>query len=270
VGSDSRKRGWRRLLGGLGSPPATRIASHARWKELASRESASYGSADPFPHAVIDRFLDEDVLDEIRSEVPDWTDRSRWLCFDTDLPDGRVAQRGKLHISDEQQLGPTTRALLQELRSAAFLETLEVLTGIGGLIPDPHNVGGGLHLCLPGSVLRVHADFSRHPTFGLDRRLNLVLYLNRDWEERFGGSLELWRRDMSECGRRIEPVANRVVVFDTTRDALHGHPDPVRCPEGRARMSLALYYYTNGRPPEEDTPEHSTLWQNAPGELESR
>lgn len=263
---ESGKRSWRALLGRRRPLLATDVASHGRWHEAASHARDAYATADPFPHAVLDRFLDRDVLDAVVAEVPDWTDRSGWLCYDTDLPDGRVAQRGKLHISDEQKLGATTRALLHELRSAAFLETLETLTGIPNLIPDPHNVGGGLHLCLPGSVLRVHADFSKHPTWGLDRRLNLILYLNPGWEESWGGNLELWRRDMSECRRRIVPEANRVVVFDTTRTSFHGHPAPVRCPAGQARKSLALYYYTNGRPADEDATAHSTLWQDVPDE----
>jgi hypothetical protein len=266
VASVESGKSWRRLLGRREPRSANRIAAHERWKDIASRQRGAYAAADPFPHAVFDHFLDENVLAAVVSEVPDWSDPSGWLCYDTDLPDGRVAQRGKLHISDEQQLGPTTRALLHELRSAAFLETLETLTGIAGLIPDPHNIGGGLHLCLPGSVLRVHADFSKHPIWDLDRRLNLLLYLNQGWQPDWGGNLELWRRDMSECRRRIVPEANRMVVFDTTRHSLHGHPEPVRCPEGRVRKSLALYYYTNGRPPEDETTGHSTLWQDAPGE----
>ena len=140
------------------------------------------------------------------------------------------------------------------------------LTGIDGLLPDPHMTGGGLHQYLPGAELRVHADFNKLPGYGLDRRLNLLLYLNPAWDEAWGGALELWDRDMQACVQRIAPVANRCVVFSTTRDSYHGMPDPLRCPDGVTRRSLALYYYSNGRPQHERGPDHSTLWQTRPGE----
>ena len=229
-------------------------------------KGSSYRGADPFPHIVLDEFLPHATLEAVIAEIPRWSDRSQWLCFDAELPDGRAAQHNKLHLSDERRLGRTTCALLRELRSAAFLQILEKLTGIDALIPDAHNLGGGLHVCFPGSILRIHADFNRHPLWGLDRRLNLLLYLNERWEEDWGGALELWPADMSECRRRILPIANRCVVFNTSRDSFHGHPQAVTCPPAEARKSLALYYYTNGRPTREAGPDHSTLWQDLPEE----
>jgi hypothetical protein len=95
----------------------------------------------------------------------------------------------------------------------------------------------------------------------LDRRLNLLLYLNKDWKEEYGGHLELWNRDMTQCGAKLLPVLNRVMVFGTTDFTYHGHPDPLKCPEGMTRKSLALYYFTNGRPAEELSGEHSTLFR---------
>src|SRR5256885_1536621 len=87
-----------------------------------------------------------------------------------------------------------------------------------------------------------------------------------EWKEEFGGHLELWARDMSHSEKRVLPVFNRCVIFSTTDYSYHGHPDPLNCPEDRARKSLALYYYTNGRPPEEVSPLHTTLFQRRPGE----
>jgi Rps23 Pro-64 3,4-dihydroxylase Tpa1-like proline 4-hydroxylase len=93
----------------------------------------------------------------------------------------------------------------------------------------------------------VHADFNRHEKLNLDRRLNLLLYLNRDWKEEYGGHLQLWTRDMGRCVVKVLPVFNRCVVFSTTDFSYHGHPDPLTCPPGRTRKSIAMYYYTNGR-----------------------
>jgi hypothetical protein len=94
----------------------------------------------------------------------------------------------------------------------------------------------------------------------------LLLYLNRDWKEEYGGNLELWTRDMSRCIKRVLPVFNRCVVFSTTDFSFHGHPDPLTCPEGRTRKSVAMYYYSNGRPAEEISGDHTTLFKGRPGE----
>jgi hypothetical protein len=142
-----------------------------------------------------------------------------------------------------------------------FLQFLSEVTGIPNLISDPGFEGGGLHQIIRGGKLGVHADFNRHRDFGLDRRLNLLLYLNRDWREEYGGNLELWDRTMSRCEARVAPLFNRVMIFGTTDFTYHGHPDPLQCPEGMTRKSMALYYFSNGRPAEELSGDHSTLFR---------
>jgi hypothetical protein len=107
----------------------------------------------------------------------------------------------------------------------------------------------------------VHADFNKHHQYGLDRRLNLLLYLNKNWKDEYGGNLELWDREMTRCEARVAPLFNRVMIFSTTDFTFHGHPDPLRCPEGMTRKSLALYYFSNGRPSEEISGEHSTIFR---------
>ena len=163
-------------------------------------------------------------------------------------------------------LGPTTRHLLSEFNSAPFVNFLEEVTQIKGLVPDPHYFGGGIHQIEAGGYLKIHADFNVHQRLRLDRRLNALLYLNRDWRDEWGGQLELWNKDMTLAVRKISPQFNRLVVFATTDSSFHGHPDPLLCPPGVTRRSLALYYYTNGRPAEERSSAHSTLHQVRPGE----
>jgi len=150
---------------------------------------------------------------------------------------------------------------MYHLNSMSFLEFLSAVTGIQNLIPDPGFEGGGLHQILPGGKLGVHADFNKHRSFGLDRRLNVLVYLNKDWREDYGGHLQLWDREMRACEAKVLPVFNRVMVFGTTDFTYHGHPDPLQCPNGMTRKSLALYYFTNGRPSEEVTGEHSTVFR---------
>ena len=227
--------------------------------ELALKHRDEYANAQPFPHIVIDNFFPEEVLNDILTEYPKAGDID-WQKFEN------KAEK-KLANKHERYMGDHTRSLLYQLNSSTFISFLETLTGIGGIIPDPHFEGGGLHQIERGGYLKVHADFNRHTRMRLDRRLNLLLYLNKDWKEEYGGHLELWDTAMTRCEKKILPIFNRFVLFTTTDFTYHGHPEPLMCPEGWTRKSLALYYYTNGRPASEGTgKEHSTLFQARPGE----
>jgi len=199
-------------------------------KAVGAAKHAAYVAADPFPHIVIDDFLPPAILETVLDEFPG-PDAIDWKRF----KDGTGR---KLATRDEAQMGPRTLALLHELNSSRFLRVLEALTGIDGLIPDPHLEGGGLHQIERGGFLKVHADFNKHEKLGLDRRLNLLLYLNKDWREEFGGHLELWSPDMKRCAHRVLPLFNRCVVFSTTDNSFHGHPEPLTCPEGASRKSI--------------------------------
>ncbi|MDY7024278.1 MAG: 2OG-Fe(II) oxygenase [Cyanobacteriota bacterium] len=225
---------------------------------LATQYQESYANAQPYPHVVIDNFLPESVLNAILDEFPD-PETIKWQKFN-----GNYSK--KLASTSELQMGETTRFLLYQLNSSVFVRFLEKLTGIEGIIPDPHFLGGGLHQIERGGFLKVHVDFNRHENLGIDRRLNLLLYLNKDWKEEYGGHLEMWDAKMTNCGNRVLPIFNRCVIFSTTDFSYHGHPDPLNCPEGLSRKSLALYYYSNGRPSEELSDGHTTVFQARPGE----
>jgi Rps23 Pro-64 3,4-dihydroxylase Tpa1-like proline 4-hydroxylase len=225
----------------------------ARMRELERAAHSTYINAKPYPHIVFDNFFDPSLVDQVLTEFPKPT-AIKWQNFDN-------AQEIKLASAAEASFGPATRLLLYHLNSITFLEFLSRVTGIENLISDPGFEGGGLHQILPGGKLGVHADFNRHRDYGLDRRLNLLLYLNKNWSEEYDGALQLWDKDMTRCEAKVLPIFNRVMIFGTTDFTYHGHPDPLQCPEGMTRKSLALYYFTNGRPAEEVTGEHSTLFR---------
>lgn len=230
------------------------------------RDAERYAAAQPFPHIVIETFLTRASLANAIAEFPSPEAIQEWRRADAVDANGRIAQARKLGYSQERHFGPTLRALVHELNSGPFLRYLEQLTGIDHLIPDPHMVGGGLHQYLPGAVLRVHADFNRLPGVNLDRRLNLLLYLNAGWQPQWGGDLELWDASMQRCASRIAPLANRCVIFSTTSTSYHGMPEPLASPSRRHPALTRAYYYSNGRPAEERVPDHSTLWQTRPHE----
>jgi hypothetical protein len=144
---------------------------------------------------------------------------------------------------------------------------LEKITGVQNLIADGKILGGGLHQIQPGGRLNIHVDYSHHPETQLNRRLNLLIYLNRNWREEYGGHFELWDREIKNCVRRVLPSYNRCVIFATSSFSYHGHPEPLTCPPDRSRKSLALYYYSLGRPEEGgEAIEHNTLFYQRPGE----
>ncbi len=223
--------------------------------EAGRRAHAAYASADPFPHAVLDDFFPEALVESARRSAADPC--IRWQSKDVDTS-------RKSWCSDECAMPWALQVLLFKLNSRPFLRFLEELSGIRGLIPDPYLEGGGLHRIERGGFLGIHADFNVLERLRLDRRLNLLLYLNEDWQSEWGGALELWDADMRTCVRRVVPSLGRMVVFSTTDVSFHGHPHPLACPPERARISIALYYYTAGRPERERSEPHSTLYKTLP------
>ena len=226
--------------------------------KIAAERSEDYAKADPFPHIVLDDVFPADFLRQVAAEFPDVNDPD-WHKFDNN-------REKKLASQGDEQLGPYARAFISNLNSGSFINFLEKLTGIEGLIADPHLMGGGMHRIQPGGKLAVHVDFNKYKRLGLERRLNVLVYLNEDWEESYGGHFELWNKDMTESVVKILPIFNRMAMFSTTEISWHGHPDPLTCPEDRSRRSIALYYYTMGRDDGFDVEEHTTIFTGRPEE----
>lgn len=217
-----------------------------------------YLSAAPYPHVSVDGLFDERVLDGVVAEFPDPETMS--IKYDNK----REVKRGS---GSEAGLPLFTRTFIRALNSATFIDFLEAVTGVDGLVPDPHLVGGGLHALPRGGKLSLHTDFNYHEKLRLHRRINVLIYLNRDWLEEYGGEFQAWRPNGSDAEARYLPLFNRTVIFNTNDYTFHGNPDPVTCPEGWVRRSIALYYYTNGRPKDEWTGlREGTIFMNRPGE----
>jgi hypothetical protein len=233
-------------------PPGLELA------KLAGEKENEYQQAEPFPNIAFPNFFDPQILDRVLDEFPDLS-RQREVSTYDNPNERKLASRG------EALFGPATRRLVHFLNSQPVLEFLQRLTGIKEtLLPDPYLEGGGYHEIKPGGLLKVHADFNKSRATGLDRRINLLVYLNKNWEESYGGHLELWDRDMKRPLKKILPTFNTVAIFSTTDFSHHGHPNPLTCPPDRSRKSLALYYFSNGRPAQEvhaRLEEHGTLFK---------
>lgn len=225
--------------------------------ELFNEGCVFYNTQAPFPHIVIDNFLHRDTALELAKEFPKPTERT-WWKYDN------VFEK-KLAFDNLGLMPSKIKQLLTEFNSAEFIKHLEKLTNIQGLYPDPAYRGGGMHMTLPGGKLDIHADFNIHPELKLERRLNVIYYLNPVWELGWSGNLELWNRDMTHPVKTIIPSLNKFVCFNVTDDSNHGHPDPLTCPEGYSRQSLAVYYYTK---PEKKLVPHSTIYKKRPQDSE--
>ena len=219
---------------------------------LALREQ--YQAGDPFPHIVLDGLFEDADLERVLAEFPS-PDQMRWRRFESPLE----KKLGYYH--EDSTVSSAVRAFLEAMNGFEMLLWLEALTGMDGLIPDPYFGGGGLHQIEPGGFLKIHADFNVHPKLKLDRRANMLVYLNKGWRDEWGGHLELWDGSMTACRKRIAPLFNRTVIFSTTDTSFHGHPHPLASPPGVTRKSVSLYYYTAGRPAAEQTPPHDTIFR---------
>ena len=212
-----------------------------------------YAEAAPFPHVVIDDVLQPAAFKAAMTEFPG-IDDPFW--------------KGYLHVNEAKYSNteadtwsPALQEAAKALTSPEFVAYLEELSGISGLLPDWSMDGGGLHQTKRGGHLNIHTDFSthhQHPNWA--RRVNVLLYLNEEWRDEWGGKLELWDKDMTACQDRVTPQGNRMLVFTTSDLSFHGHPDGLTCPEDVARRSIALYYFTE----EERTERRSTHYRARP------
>ena len=225
-------------------------------EDLALERSPEFRGAEPFPFVVIDGLFSNNALRRVEREFPE---RSSMSIQYNALHENKSAEQSW------DRIGPATREVLARLNSERFLDFLEKLTGIQGLIADTRLIGGGLHQIGRGGKLDVHADFNYFEATRLHRRLNVLRYLNQDWRSEWGGQLELWTHDLAFCQRSIEPEFNRMVIFATTATSFHGHPKPLTCPSNVTRKSLALYYYTAYPGPDAQAA-HSTLFHEVPGD----
>lgn len=214
----------------------------------------AYQSGEPYHHICIDNFLPMDVVEQVRTDLNNLPDSER----------GFDAAEEKLKSQyNPDRLPAYSRSLFHAFNSRAFLLFLEEMTGIPHLIPDPYFVGAGIHKTLNGGYLNIHADFNVHKHMRVERRLNVLIYLNPPWQEDWGGSFEIWDKQMTSKMASFAPTENRMVCFSTGSDTFHGNPEPVNHPEGLPRQSIALYYYTATW--DDSRLEHTTIFKPRPG-----
>lgn len=217
--------------------PITRLFPYAKWSPQLPRLRGQFQENQPYPHVHLKKFLDANVAAQMACEFPGLA-TDAWTRY-------KHPNENKLGLAKRSLFPPLLGEVVDELNSDEFVHWLSQLTGIPGLVSDDMQEGGGLHQSGTGGFLNVHTDFSNHHYHKHWRRqVNLILYLNPDWQQPWGGALELWDREMRRCVVKVPPLFNEALIFRTDEISYHGFPEPLRCPEGESRKSLALYYYT--------------------------
>lgn len=215
----------------------TRLFPCSRWHSELPQLAARYKEARPFPHIHLLNFLEEDAARSLAEQFPSPSSNA-WIQY-------KHFNENKSGLTRRELFPEGLRKLVDELNSEEFLSWLSQLTGIPNLVADPTLEGGGLHQSGRGGFLNLHTDFTVHHSHKeWRRRVNLILYLNPEWREEWGGAIELWDARMQKCCASVPPFLNHALIFSTIEDSFHGFPEKLRCPEGVSRKSLALYYYT--------------------------
>lgn len=201
-----------------------------------------YQSGKPYPHIVIKNYFDKNFLSKVLDEFPNLSKISSSKNYNN-------KNEIKFSNNKKKNFKKNTKILFKFLNSKLFLNFVQNLASINEkLLPDFELNGGGLHEIKRGGVLKIHTDFNKHPYKNIDRRINVLIYLNKQWKKNYGGNLELWNKSMKKCVKKIAPNFNTMVIFSTNDFTNHGHPNPLKCPETISRKSIATYYFSKGRP----------------------
>ena len=227
---------------------------------MASKDAlrAQFVAGRPYPHVVIDDFFDPEVLERITADFPSESGRD-WIKYDTEN-EIKQTSRG---IAD---LSAFTQAFFMQICAEPMMGFLREVTGHADLVPDPLFHGGGLHESFRGGWLNLHVDWTQHPVLPLARRLNLIIYLNRDWDPAWGGALDLCDAATKQAGASVVPLFNRAVIFETNDATLHGFADPLTCPVDRSRKSISLFYWS----PDPEAIKKSSFITFLPGKRHTR
>lgn len=224
-------------------------------KDVLTKIKSDYNSASPFPFVVIPNFFKADVAEQIHNSFPksEGTDANQfikdgWCVYDNPI-EGKLAMNNFEAINKH---GAILTEIWNVLESDELVDIISNITGIENLEKDPHRHGAGLHSHPPNGRLDMHLDYSIHPITGKERRVNLLIYMNKDWKDEWNGKLELWEGDKTKMTnirpvQSISPNFNQAILFRTSDISWHGMPEPVKCPDGECRKSIAIYYVAERR-----------------------
>lgn len=235
------------------------LAIEAASKISISKEDESYFRS-PFQHIVIDNFFPNEFALKL-SHAFDKIEKEEWEYTSDEGIEVKYRTNWKSEFDIPDSVAPAIRIL----NSAPILSAMSDRLGIPKLMPDPYFTGGGLNMTERGGLLDVHVDGNYHDASGLNRRVNLLVYLTQGWERSWGGEFGIYSNDGEKLEKSVAPLFNRCVIFDTHDKSFHGLPNPINFPSGSPRKSIILYYYTKAARPSDQVSvkdPHSALWKS--------
>jgi 2-oxoglutarate-Fe(II)-dependent oxygenase superfamily protein len=233
---------------------AATLASSAALRE-------AFQHAKPFRHVVVEDFLEASACEALLRDFPRFEDR---YARDEHGGIGRKAV-----VERAADVSAFYRSFCEYINSPPFLAAMSAMTGIDQLIADPTLFGGGTHENLAGQGLDVHIDFNIDERRMLHRRVNLLIYLNKEWDEAWGGAIELHSDPFNPRVDEVKsflPLFNRAVIFETNEYSWHGFRRIVLPPDQAhvSRKSFSIYLYTKDRPADEVVAPHTTFYVPQP------
>lgn len=220
-------------------------------------DAAAYAARKPFAYQVFDDFLPADVAEAAWAAFPKPEDVI-WQTEGRNYKKEKIAD--KYEMTNYAAMHPALQRVVDIINGPAFVDYLNKLTGFDDLEADMTLNGGGLNMVKNGGFLRTHADFNWSNELQGYRTINALLYLNKGWQEDWGGCLELWEQDMSKIAHAIVPGFNRLAVFTTFNSSFHGYK-AVNAPAGHTRNSFNFYFYRKTAAPGIERDPHKTYWR---------
>lgn len=208
------------------------------WFEKKKLLCDTYNNAEPFEHVVIPNFFNDSFADELERNFPSIKEKG-WYKYYNPIE--------KKYALNDFSNSPLFKSLFDSLQSEIFIKHIQDITSISNLEKDPYLHGAGIHYHPTGGKLDMHLDYSVHPILQKERRVNLIIYLNKDWKEEYNGDIQLWDSEFTHPVHKIYPVFNTAVLFNTSDDSWHGLPTPIKCPPNIGRKSVAIYYISDLR-----------------------
>jgi len=222
-------------------------------KSTITQLASDFQNGFPYKHIVLDNFLNPEFADSLYNNFPSIEKLHKHY---------KGLNENKSEGSNFEDFDPVFSQVRGEVMTDEFAKWMAEITGINGVFVTEDKLGTGLHQGGDGSFLDIHVDFSIHHVKNVHRRLNMLIYLNKNWKEEYGGGMEMWNADMTKMEKMVMPVLNRCLIFETNQISYHGY-SKINIPEGETRKSFYTYFYT---PLEEDekVKYHDTIFKTKP------
>ncbi|MDJ1481519.1 2OG-Fe(II) oxygenase [Cytophagaceae bacterium YF14B1] len=218
--------------------------------------AAEFQTSKPYKHLVLDNFFRQEVADKLYENFPSVEKLTKhWKGMNENKSEG----------SNFSDFDPIFTQVRNEIMSPEFAQWMEKVTGIKGVFVTDDSLGTGLHQGSDGSFLDIHVDFNIHHVKNVYRRLNFLVYLNKNWKEEYGGGMEMWNADMTKMEKVVMPILNRVLIFETSEISYHGY-SKITLPLGETRKSFYTYFYTPITDPTILNKYHDTIFKPKPGD----